>query len=351
MLQKFTGPGIFRLFLALLVFVHHTTRFSVGTSAVYIFFCLSGYWIYRMYVGRYSATRQPYLTYAVSRIWRLLPVFWLVTLLTLLYLYLNGSLIAYWNGSSHVHLILSSIFIFGYHTLDTQVIVPAWSLDVEMQFYVIAPFIAILLARRKAQAGWILLAVAAVSLASFLLSNPVLLMDDIVYFSIGMAAASLNWRPSGKLALLSFAGTALLVACCAASPWRGVILVGTHPGPLAIYTEYANVAIALLMAPYAIFTTGQKGFAADGMFADLSYIVYLLHWAGSMWLAAHPGNVIYRLTHMLIAWIAVIGASYLIWRFFDHPINRLRSQWVSKRKKTAAAPVRLTDTAPAKAAT
>jgi peptidoglycan/LPS O-acetylase OafA/YrhL len=333
MLQKISGPGIFRLFLALMVFVDHTTRFSVGKSAVYIFFCLSGYWIYRMYMEKYSTTRHPYLTYAVSRNWRLLPTYWLVTLLTLFYLYLRGTLMSYWNGSSHVHLILSSIFIFGYQALGKKPIGPAWSLDPEMQFYVIAPLLAILVLRRKVPAAWILLAVAAFSLASYLFQSPFLLMDYILYFSIGMAAASVNWRPSGKLALFSFGGTVLLVACLAATPWRGVILVGAHPGPLAIYTPYANVAITLLMVPYAIFTTGHRGFAADGMFADLSYIVYLLHSTGAMLLAAHLGNAIHRLTCMLIAWVVVLAASYAIWKFFDHPINRMRARWVNKRKR------------------
>ena len=50
MLSKFTGPGLFRLFLALAVFATHTTRIGFGASAVQIFFCLSGYWIYTMYV-------------------------------------------------------------------------------------------------------------------------------------------------------------------------------------------------------------------------------------------------------------------------------------------------------------
>ena len=32
------------------------------------------------------------------------------------------------------------------------------------------------------------------------------------------------------------------------------------------------------------------------------------------------------------ALLLVIAASYLIWRFFDRPINRLRAEWVSGRR-------------------
>ena len=77
--RALSGPGAFRLILASLVFVHHTSRLAIGPAAVYLFFCLSGFWIYRMWNGRYSKTVNPYLTYLISRLWRLLPTFLLVS--------------------------------------------------------------------------------------------------------------------------------------------------------------------------------------------------------------------------------------------------------------------------------
>ena len=70
-----------------------------------------------------------------------------------------------------------------------------------------------------------------------------------------------------------------------ASPGEGILLVGAHPG-LSTYNPDLNVALALLMVPYAIFTTRQRGFSMDGMFGDLSYIVYLLHWVGVCWISS-----------------------------------------------------------------
>ncbi|MGA2674318.1 MAG: acyltransferase [Terracidiphilus sp.] len=341
MLKRITGPGLFRLFLALMVFVHHVTRFAVGGSAVLVFFCLSGFWIYKMYTGRYSATRQPYLTYIVSRAWRLLPTFWLVTAITLLFLYFHGTLASYLDGPDRIHCIVSNLFILGYSTMREQPVGSAWSLDIEMQFYLIAPFIAVYLARRKAVAAWFLLAIAAASLASFLLHNPVTLVSYLVFFVVGMTAASVDWRPSGRLVIFFLGAIALAVVLCLASPWRGILLVGEHPGPLSIYTRHANVALALLTMPYAIYTTRQKGFRADGMFADLSYIVYLLHWTAFMWIASHPGGMLHRIAYMAVAWVLVSGLSLVIWKFYDHPINLMRSRWVSGRKKGATAKARL----------
>ena len=73
--EKLASPGAFRLILALAVFLHHSTGFNIGMSAVLIFFVLSGYWVATMWAHTYAHTRTPYLTYLISRVWRITPVF------------------------------------------------------------------------------------------------------------------------------------------------------------------------------------------------------------------------------------------------------------------------------------
>jgi peptidoglycan/LPS O-acetylase OafA/YrhL len=339
MLSKLTGPGLFRLFLALLVFVHHASRFSFGSTAVYVFFCLSGFWIYRMYTGRYAATRQPYFTYLVSRLWRLLPTFWLITLITLTYSWWTGGLAAVFHANNPAHFVLSNFFILGYDRLLIQPIAPAWSLDLEMQFYVIAPLIAILLARRVVSVVWVLVVVSAISAVSVTTGSSVHLLSCLIFFVIGMASAAEGWKPSPKLAALSVAVTLVLILACFVSPWRGVLLVGAHRGPLAVYTDPANVVLAFLIAPFAMYTTGQKGFALDDMFGDLSYVIYLLHWPATIWLGmrlANGGG--HRLAVSAAIFFFVIGVSIVIWKFYDKPINRMRARWVKSRMNIACNP-------------
>jgi peptidoglycan/LPS O-acetylase OafA/YrhL len=344
MLPKLTGPGLFRLFLALLVFVHHASRVSFGSMAVYVFFCLSGFWIYRMYTGRYARTRQPYITYLVSRLWRLMPAYWLITLITLTYSYWTGALAVEFRANNPVHFVLSNVFLLGYDKLLMQPIAPAWSLDIEMQFYLIAPLLAILLARRVMPAVWVLVIVGTISAVSVTFGFYVHLLSCLIFFVIGMVTAANDWKPSRALAGLSVAVPLLLVLACFVSPWRGILLVGTHRGPLSSYTDAANVVLAFLAAPYAMYTTRQKGFAQDDMFGDLSYVIYLLHWPAMIWLGtwlARGGG--HRLAVSAAIFIIVIGISILIWRFYDKPINRMRSQWVKTRMlamKPQEAPVK-----------
>jgi peptidoglycan/LPS O-acetylase OafA/YrhL len=264
----------------------------------------------------------------------------------LLWIYFDGSLAFYWdviarnwNGPNRIHYILSNIFILGYNTMWAPSVGTAWSLDIEMQFYLIAPVIAIFLAWRKIPTVWILLAVISISLASSLLRNPVSLLSYLAFFVFGMTAASINWRPSGNLAFASLGAAVVLIAGCLASPWRGILLSGGHLGSLSIYTTHANVVLALLAVPYAIYTTRQVGFGMDGMFADLSYVIYLLHWVVAMWIRSNPGSPSHNLLLDGAGGVLVIGVSFLIWKFYDHPINRRRSRWVSGRKKIAAVKV------------
>lgn len=150
-----------------------------------------------------------------------------------------------------------------------------------------------------------------------------------------MTSASLKWRPASWLAWGSVCLTVLMILACLASPWRGILLLGTHQGPLAIYSIPAQTWLALIMIPYAIFTTGQSSFGADSMFGDLSYIVYMLHWPLAEWVGRHANGMAHKAFLSLIALAVTLVTSYLIWRFYDHPINRLRSRWVNSRRIAA----------------
>ena len=50
-------------------------------------------------------------------------------------------------GTQTAHFIFSTVFFLGYAWLDYLPVAPAWSLDVEMQFYLVAPLLALLVAK------------------------------------------------------------------------------------------------------------------------------------------------------------------------------------------------------------
>ena len=328
MFELLCGPGFFRITLALLVFVDHATRIELGTAAVYIFFELSGYWICRMWLDRYSRTRSSYLTYLISRFWRLLPVFMLASIIA-------WTLLA-WGQQTNicplsVHQLLSNILIFGYHSLPCQVNVPAWSLDVEMQFYLIAP-LAILLAKRNP----LLILTISVVISAFAvqLGDSFTMAPYFAFFSIGVVAGSTGWQPSARLAKISLSTTILLFSICVLSPVRDIILGGAHPqGIFYQYNGKVEIIIAFLIAPWAIFTTKQRSSRFDRMLGDLSYVFYLIHFPILVVMNTGIGSYALRLEKIGVALVMIGTVSVAIWLFFDRPINRRRAIWVSHRTK------------------
>lgn len=75
---------------------------------------LSGFWIQRMWCARYAIARSPYLTYAISRLWRLAPVMIAVSVLTVPLLMSFEVREAEIAGTQTAHFIFSTIFFLGY---------------------------------------------------------------------------------------------------------------------------------------------------------------------------------------------------------------------------------------------
>lgn len=324
-------PGAFRLFLAGLVFVHHFSRLGLGPYAVYVFFVLSGYWVQRMWVKQYAQTRSPYLTYMVSRVWRLAPTMMLASLVALVLGPLSGMPADWLAADNPLHLAFSSVFLLGYNQLSAAPVGPAWSLDIEMQYYLFAPALALLAARfgpRRVLGAAVLLN-AAVALV--LWPEAIVLPRYIGFFAAGMCAARLDWRPDARLAGWSAGVVIAAVVIVLASPWRSALLVGAHPGPWSWASPPLTVVMAIATIPYAIYTTGRASDGTDRMMADLSYIVYLLHWPGVVWFQHITGPFSARLAVAGTCTVLVGAGSWLVWRFYDKPINRLRARWVASR--------------------
>ncbi len=268
----------------------------------------------------------------LSRFWRLAPVFIAINAITIPLLFAVGippPVVL----TAPISLTASSIFILGYAKLPYLPVGSGWSLDIEMQFYIFAPLIALTL-RYVGLIPVILTTTALSLLAATYLMGPALPQFS-VFFVIGMASSAIAWRPKRWQMLFSGLGTTLILLITLATPLRGLVLAGSHVGPLFVWNEQYNVILAVLTIPFAIYTTHQQSDELDRVMADLSYVVYLLHWVAIQWLFTIVGSHFYRLCHVVIAWALVLPASWLIWRYLDRPINIARSRWVTLRTQTS----------------
>lgn len=215
MLDVIKGPGFFRFVLAVLVVIDHSTRLALGGTAVDLFFILSGYWIATMWRGRYAQTREPYLTYLASRSWRLLPVFIICSAIAWGEVLINARLPTRLDWP---HQVVSNLFLLGYRSLDFQANGPAWSLDVESQFYILAPLLIFLAAHNV---RWTLICSAAIAICAWLVGDTVSLLPYLPFFSIGLISAEVGWKPGNELARTAVMMFGAILAICLMSPLRG----------------------------------------------------------------------------------------------------------------------------------
>lgn len=176
--------GILRFILAIAVVIYHANgffgiKFTGGTASVQIFFIISGFYMTmildKKYVGEGS-----YKLFITNRFLRIYPIFWLVSILTLISALLTYYFYNYWgNLTSYVQFkdllsiqailyqVFANIALFGQDialflgvsnidgglvfTSDFRETAPyfssfsivpqAWTLALELMFYLIAPFI------------------------------------------------------------------------------------------------------------------------------------------------------------------------------------------------------------------
>lgn len=329
------GPGRYRLGLALLVLVHHSTRLGLGPAAVYVFFCLSGYWMHAVWESRYAKLPHGYATFMVARYFRLLPLFWVCGFLAFVTeIYLGKVDPTQWLSQTHtavewLHVVGPHVFILGYNWLEHMTIVPAWSLDVEVQFYLLLPLLAVLVR----SIDWLILPLAA-AIAWAVLGTPLdhTVAVYLLFFLLGMLSHQWRWRPRGQTALIASVIGGLWVVALVTSPsMRPVLIGGTQQGEIyRHWNELANAALALIVLPLTVWTASLKADARDRMWGDMSYAVYLIHapvlavysrWFGHM-------SVLERLPYWFVMIGVVLGVSWVLWRWIDAPMMSLRNRFL-----------------------
>lgn len=280
--------GGFRLLLAVFVVVGHLSGGwgdRAGIVAVFCFYVISGYLITRALCGPYGGGWKNLGAFAVNRILRLYPSYWVVALW--------GLAIAVWLPDVAVPLnpaltlprdvpeILANLTIFGItplgmepYMMPVRLVPPAWSLSIELGYYLV---LALLVARwpRRVAVWWFVSLLAAVWLfatdrighAYYTLWGPSLC------FATGSLLHHLNAAAWGRrfgdgARVLVF--VLLLVLCFSWNVFR-------------FDYKFLNLYLAIPMAALAIalLTGGWRAAwlqKADRFFADMSYPVFLCHW-------------------------------------------------------------------------
>jgi peptidoglycan/LPS O-acetylase OafA/YrhL len=147
-LNRFNALTGFRWLAATMVFIYHNRKywrellpvevirlFNEFHTGVALFFVLSGFLIAYTYADAPMRSGKAYSRYILLRMARIMPLYWLI----LTVYYLDAS-----YGKGHITWLTYSLAHGFSNTDNLDGIAQAWSLNVEMTFYLLAPMLCLL---------------------------------------------------------------------------------------------------------------------------------------------------------------------------------------------------------------
>lgn len=363
-----TGTGIAEYL------VEHVSNYPA--PSVVIFFALSGFVLYRPFaLRRYEQARSGTITeYAIRRAARILPIYWVALVVTALVLH-HGEV---FTGSGVARYFLFTQVYDG-RTFDLGSPV-AWSLDVDVAFYVLLPLIVVLMRRRPAPTR-----------AAFLRSE--LLICAALYalstawqaFAVHHFAAQPRWFYSAELSIpgsldIIVCGMALAALSVAGAdrqegrvarvigerpwlPWliavAAYVLIGqiphsfdaAHPILGWLLAKQLRLVLAIGALLPLIFGVAHGGLLRRVLasrparfLGTISYAFYLWHWAVIDELATdgfrrHAGDVAFVVASLVIT-VLLATAS---WYGLERPVQHAARRWLARRGAAADEPPSVLD--------
>jgi peptidoglycan/LPS O-acetylase OafA/YrhL len=339
------GPGLFRFILAFVVVIYHTVgAFPLGHFAVYVFFMLSGYWIFKMFEEKYSSYKNAYLVYIKSRLLRVIFIYWLVLLVGIIVFFVAVSITQSdsWQQFSMTEIVLKNVFILGINQSPIMFVVPAWSLEVEIQFYLLAPVLVLL--RPYISIQWLLVAAVAAMLlyiqvvplqhrvSNIVLYLPFFLIGAWLYYSHKLFSAKTAnfglW-----LGVLVIAVNVLVPSLRAGFLTKTAPLFGAHH-----YQDQINIVLAFLTLPYLSRNITQKETSSfDGTWSSMSFVLYLLHWPllKIYYTLLYVNGNAYKAIFFGGYFIVSVALSYFISVTADRYFENIRRNWLKKQTKAS----------------
>lgn len=304
--------GLFRFFLAFNVFLGH---FSINTHvpAVESFFVMSGFYMSLVLNEKYIGKKKSYLLFVRNRFLRIYPSYYAVLVLFVLFFLVNNqlqisiSLSSFFKVLENVTLITNLKYFFPLGNYTQNLIdAPAWSLGIEMIFYLIAPFI---LRSKKLVFGALLL--------TFVLNRlfiPAKFFEVFYLFFLG-AISYLIYLKFKKTKLPGvFKSKFLIYFLLFLAATFIIILVPVFPHFEGIIQKIYYLGLVALI-PFVFKVTSKL--SLDKFLGDLSYPIYICH--AFILLTLGAGNII-------LSAILVLILSILIYRFIDKPIQQYKAK-------------------------
>ncbi|WP_205525340.1 glycosyltransferase [Novosphingobium sp. THN1] len=311
------------------------------SSGVDIFFVISGF------VMVYSTARHPGrggIGFLRDRITRIVPLYWTLSLVMMAMLLLIPA-VAQSSRFDLGHVIASFLFVPWLHPVQHQywpMLVPGWTLNYEMFFYLI---FAIALAIAGARRGLVvtLVGAALVCLTTVPLFVPVsgvaafYTRSLILEFGYGMVLGELFLRTDGRTSRAWWLIIAVGAAGLVLSPvTRQLLTQGVAVGVPALL-----IVLGALYVP--LYLKGGLERVARKL-GDASYSIYLSHYImlsalGQIWRRFVPGGPVGWVGFAVFAVIACALAGIVVYHLVERPLGALADRVLGKARASTTRPL------------
>jgi len=291
--------------------------FTNGVQGVTVFFVISGFLLYRPFVNAQlnGAPRTPLGVYFRRRLLRIVPAYWLALTLLAIYPGIAGVFTHDWW---RYYFLLS-----GYSNATiSQGLLVSWSLGVEVTFYILLPFYAVLVARltRGFSAGR-RLRVELALLAALALGSTLLRLID---YETARTAAIQNSLPAFLYWFALGMGLAVVSAAIQGRrASRGVRLVASRPGACWAAAGAGYIVLCLTQNTHGTYSTAQWVLGYYLLGGAIALMLVLPAVLGS------PSEGLPRrvLAWPVLAWLGLISYGLYLWHVpiavfgFDHHVR------------------------------
>lgn len=320
------GSGVFRLFLASIVFISHSTNVNIGRAALPVFFFLSGHLIYIIYKKKYLNKNNPIINFYLSRILRIFPIFILITILFFL---LNYFLNLDHISEEKIRWLPNYIIIgFNFFNIEHALIRPAWSLEIELIFYIILPFFYII--KNKEYNLYIFVFLFLFFLYELFFSKTEIYFGWFFFFWCGIVSCKSSFKIDKKVALFFlFSFFLVIIITLFLDKDMNPMLGGSHPSTFFLqYNKYFNLFISFLLIPFAIHGLNYKSNNNfDRFLGKMSYPLYLGHWITVIYISRFSDlNFKERLLSVLFPCALTYFACFIIIKYYDVFFENLRKK-------------------------
>lgn len=326
----------FRFFLAWSVLAFHTHILVIpfsGPIAVWCFFLISGYLVSNILYGCYQGRPQSFI---VNRFLRIFPTYWAALAIGLAIAFIDPEGLKAVAGGATLPTsytsLMNNLLIFGITPSSQPIIVPpAWSLAVELHWYLIL-FIGSFLPKR-----WVILflliSLTTPFLITFIWCGAVYNAGAGFAFALGALAYHSNFKAPEKIQLLALLSVPVAMFIAPIYFKASSFEIASNAANACLIISAVLVYIAL---PWLTKTSNRKSQfeKLSNLAGELSYPLFLIHFY-TIWIAmAYFDLPRVGWDTMLFSTLLSIALSLAIVKFIEHPIAVIRTSIRNQNIKT-----------------